>query len=191
MLKEIKAERDKVKAEMTDLKEERDYFKSQIEERDDKITELLKEVEKPAIDYEKQKKKALAALKADYEAEKEKVNKKQREILKLQDRIAELEGATKEGLENESLSENVYYFCMLANNFVGNVGGLVWLTERINDMSEKERELFLKAAHALEGFSLAFVQSLERSGHGENRRNGNDRRREIPVITDQEEYGQN
>ena len=31
VLKEIKAERDKIKAEITDLREERDYFKSQIE----------------------------------------------------------------------------------------------------------------------------------------------------------------
>ena len=93
-----------------------------------------------------------------------KYTKKCNEALKLQDQIAELQEVTQEGLETGNLSENVFYFCTLANNFVGNVGGLVWLTERINDMPSRERELFLKASKALRDFSEAFTQNLERTG---------------------------
>lgn len=93
-----------------------------------------------------------------------KYTKKCNEALKLQDQIAELQEVTQEGLEIGNLSENVFYFCTLANNFVGNVGGLVWLTERINDMPDRERELFLKASRALRDFSEAFTQNLERTG---------------------------
>lgn len=208
VLKEIKAERDKAKAEAdmqlaekdrriealeSDSREREDYISTREEYIHELESREPEKIEVPPADYKdlKKKVKEINALKQDYKNEQAKVNEKQKQILELQDRIAELEGATKEGLENESLSENVYYFCMLANNFVGNVGGLVWLTERIGDMPKKERELFLKAAHALEGFSLAFVQNLERSGYCESRSNGNDRRGEIPVITNQKEHGKN
>ena len=93
-----------------------------------------------------------------------KYTKKCNEALKLQDQIAELQEVTQEGLETGNLSENVFYFCTLANNFVGNVGGLVWLTDRIDDMPSRERELFLKASKALRDFSEAFTQNLERTG---------------------------
>ena len=83
--------------------------------------------------------------------------------MQLENELHELKMATKEGLDTSNLSENVFYFCMMCNNFVGNVGGLVWLTDRIADMPEKEKEMFLKAANSFKDWALVFSENLERS----------------------------
>lgn len=143
-------------------------IKDQVAERDRKIAELesrssttiVKEV--VPDDYEAQKRQA-RAFERDYRNEQKKVAEKQKEILQLKDEIEELKGATKEGLDTENLSQNVFYFCTLANNFIGNVGGLVWLTDRIADMPDRERDMFLKAAYSFRDWAQAFSQNLERS----------------------------
>ena len=118
-------------------------------------------------DYQEMKQKAIA-----YDAEVARLNNKINQVYeekrKLQDQIDDLKQVTQEGLETGNLSENVFYFCTLANNFVGNAGGLVWLTSRINDMSDRERSLFLKAAQALRDFSQVFTQNMERMEYGES-----------------------
>lgn len=132
----------------------------------DRISYLEKQktqtVEVVPDDYKEVKKKARIA-----EAEKKQLEdkltdsyKKQRE---LEDQIRELQEVTKEGIDHENLSENVYFFCTTANNFVGNVGGLVWLTEHIAEMPAKERDLFLKASAALQDFANVFNQNLGRA----------------------------
>jgi len=136
----------------------------------DRIATLEKQktqtVEVVPDDYKEVKSKAKA-----YDAESKQLNDKLTEAYKkqreLEEQIRNLKALTNEDLQNRSLSENVYYFCSMANNFVGNVGGLVWLTERIADMPKKQRELFLKAANALRDFSVVFAQNLERGLNGE------------------------
>ena len=179
VLKEIKAVRDKAKAEMQDLKEERDYLQAQLEEAEN--AEPIK-VEVVPADYEKAKKKAKQAdaYKRDYESEKSKVLKKQTEILRLQDEIAELKRASSEGIDTANISENVFYFCAICNNFISNVGGLVWLTERIADMPEREKDLFLKAARSFNDWSQVFKDNLERSlENGQTRTDTG-----VPLLTD-------
>lgn len=140
------------------------FYKDRIKELQSQEPKV-KTVEVVPDDYEALKKKAkeASAYKQDYKREQDKVTEKQREILALKDRIAELEGATQEGLEHANLSENIFYFCAICNNFISNVGGLVWLTERIADMPKKEKEMFLKAARSFTDWSLVFKDNLERS----------------------------
>ena len=124
-------------------------------------------VEVEPEDYQQMKSKARS-----YDSEVARLNNKINQVYeekrKLQDQIDDLKQVTQEGLETGNLSENVFYFCTLANNFVGNAGGLVWLTSRINDMSDRERALFLKAAQALRDFSQVFTQNMERMEYGES-----------------------
>ena len=124
-------------------------------------------VEVEPEDYQQMKSKARS-----YDSEvarlNNKINQVDEEKRKLQDQIDDLKQVTQEGLETGNLSENVFYFCTLANNFVGNAGGLVWLTSRINDMSDRERALFLKAAQALRDFSQGFTQNRERMKYDES-----------------------
>ena len=134
-------------------------------------------------DYREAKNKAKA-----YDAETRRLNKRLEDAYKernyLQDRVAELEGATKEGLDTSNLSENVFYFCTICNNFIGNVGGLVWLTDRIADMPEKQRDMFLKASNSFRDWSLAFTQNLERRVNEYEQTAEFDSR--VPVLTDKE-----
>jgi hypothetical protein len=125
------------------------------------------EVEVVPDDYEESKKDAkkfkeqAKTNKAAYDQLMTKYTKKCKEALELQDQVNELQHVTQEGLESESLSENIFYFCTVCNNFIGNVGGLVWLVDRINDMSAKEKEMFLKASRAFRDWALVFTQRLE------------------------------
>lgn len=127
----------------------------------------IREVEVVPDDYEESKREAKdlrAKAKLDRAAYNElmaRFNKKCNEALKLQDEVNDLKNVTMQGLETGNLSENVFYFCMLADNFVGNAGGLVWLTQRINDMPQREKELFLKSAQALNDFSQVFLQNMK------------------------------
>lgn len=124
-------------------------------------------VEVEPEDYQQMKSKARS-----YDSEVARLNNKINQVYeekrKLQDQINDLKQVTQEGLETGNLSENVFYFCTLTNNFVGNAGGLVWLTSRINDMSDREKALFLKAAQALRDFSQVFTQNMERMEYGES-----------------------
>lgn len=166
-------------------------LKRESAEKDRKIKELenreleVKTVVKEVVpgDYREAKSKAKA-----YDAETRRLNKRLEDAYKernyLQDRVAELEGATKEGLDTSNLSENVFYFCTICNNFIGNVGGLVWLTDRIADMPEKQRDMFLKASNSFRDWSLAFTQNLERRVNEYEQTAEFDSR--VPVLTDKE-----
>ena len=153
----------------------------ELESRDPEVKTVVREV--VPSDYREAKNKAKA-----YDAETRRLNKRLEDAYKernyLQDRVAELEGATKEGLDTSNLSENVFYFCTICNNFIGNVGGLVWLTDRIADMPEKQRDMFLKASNSFRDWSLAFTQNLERRVNEYEQTAEFDSR--VPVLTDKE-----
>lgn len=164
-----------------DLIAEKDRKIKELESREPEIKTVVKEV--VPGDYREAKSKAKA-----YDAETKRLNKRLEDAYKernyLQDRVAELEGATKEGLDTSNLSENVFYFCTICNNFIGNVGGLVWLTDRIADMPEKQRDMFLKASSSFRDWSLAFTQNLERRVNEYEQAAEFDSR--VPVLTDKE-----
>lgn len=169
------AEKDRrIKALERDGKEREDYISTrelyihELESREPEVKTVTKTVEKVPEDYEALKKKAskVNAIAKDLDTEKRKVDEKQKKILELQDRVAELEGATMQGLDHANLAENIAYFCTMCNNFIGNVGGLVWLTDRIADMPVREREMFLKAAVSFRDWASAFSDNLERSMNG-------------------------
>ena len=160
---------------------EKDRKIRELESRDPEVKTVVREV--VPDDYKEAKSKAKA-----YDAETRRLNKRLEDAYKernyLQDRVAELEGATKEGLDTSNLSENVFYFCTICNNFIGNVGGLVWLTDRIADMPEKQRDMFLKASNSFRDWSLAFTQNLERRVNEYEQTAEFDSR--VPVLTDKE-----
>lgn len=155
-------------------------LKLRLEEAEQKLIEAEENpevVEVTPKDYQEAKFKAKA-----FDRETQRLNQKleeaYRERNKLQERIEELEKATPEGLDTENLSQNVFYFCTMCNNFIGNVGGLVWLTDRVAEMPDKEKEMFLKAAASFRDWSLAFTDNLERRLN--NERNHNTGTAELP-----------
>ena len=161
-------------------------LKARLERTERELNEAIENpevVEVTPKDYQEAKFKARA-----YDRETERLNRKleeaYRERNELQDRVDELEKITAEGLDTENLSQNVFYFCTMCNNFIGNVGGLVWLTERIADMPDKEKEMFIKAANSFKDWALAFTQNLER-GMNSERFTDNNTGRTVPALADQ------
>lgn len=113
-------------------------------------------------------------LKRNASAYRQEIDRKDKEYVKvcnernaLQERVKELEGVTKMGLDSENVTDNVYYFCTVCNNFIGNVGGLVWLTDRIADMTEPERKLYTKAVYAFTDWASVIRDNFERSINGQ------------------------
>ena len=174
----------RIKALESDGKEREDYISTREEYIHELESRKPEKVEVAPADYKdlKKKVKEISALKQDYRNEQAKVNEKQKQILELQDRIAELENASMEGLDSSNLSENIFYFCAICNNFISNVGGLVWLTERIADMPTREREMFLKAAKSFNDWSVVFKENLERSLNNVEQPSSTDTR--IPLLND-------
>lgn len=169
-LAEAEAETQRTKLELSDERIKNIKTKKALEELKEKESEP-RIVERVPDDYEdlKAKAKKAEAYRQDYQNEQARYTEQQKKVLALQDEIEELKRATTEGLDRKSLSENVVYFCTVCNNFIGNVGGLVWLTDRIADMSEHERDIYLKAAYSFKDWALAFSQNLERIKDEEKR----------------------
>lgn len=172
-IKSLDESNESLKSQVSELQRKERDLKEQIMELESEEKTESQTVEFVVPDdYEELKERAASAAKAkkdadaykrDYQAEQERHEKSKKRILALEDEINELKHATKEGLDSNNLSENVFYFCSVCNNFIGNVGGLVWLTDRIADMPDKEREMFLKAARSFRDWSLVFTQNLERN----------------------------
>ena len=160
-----------------------DRLQAELEELKNRKPETVEVV---PDDYEAAKFEAEANRKkmelylAECERLERKYEKKCDEALKLQDELHELKSASMEGLENSNLSENIFYFCAICNNFISNVGGLVWLTERISDMPQKEKEMYLKAARAFNDWSTVFKSNLERSLDAAEKRTDAG----VPLLTD-------
>lgn len=167
-IKDLSDKNEDLKRKIVDLERSEYELKQQIDEMEDSQPEPeIREVEVVPDDYEESKiaakrfKEQAKTNKAAYDELLAKYTKKCKEALELQDQVNDLQHVTQEGLEFGNLSENVFYFCTVCNNFIGNVGGLVWLIDRINDMSAKEKEMFLKASRAFRDWALVFTQRLE------------------------------
>lgn len=139
-------------------------LKARLEQTEQELQEALENPEVVQVvpdDYEKLKNK-VKWQQTDLRNKDLEYAKVANERNALQERIKELESATQEGINNKNLCENVFYFCTVCNNFIGNVGGLVWLTDKINEMPDREREMFIKAANSFRDWASAFADNLDR-----------------------------
>ena len=156
-----------------------DRLQAEIEELKGKEPELPEDYEKVKFEAEANRRK-MTMYREECERLTDRYEQKCREALELRDRVSDLEHATQEGLESASLSENIFYFCAICNNFISNVGGLVWLTERIADMPQKEKVMYLKAARAFNDWAAVFRGNLERSLDGTEERTDTG----VPLLPD-------
>ena len=54
------------------------------------------------------------------------------------------------------------YFISKCGFFIQDVAGYVWLADKLNDLPQKEREQYVRAASAVRDWSVALLQSIER-----------------------------
>ena len=164
VLKEIKAEREKLKAEMQDLKEERDYLESKLEEEKNKEPEV-KTVIKEVVpdDYEELKKSQASSLK-DYRALESLREKDKEKIKELQRRIDDLESRKDIDELQKKLEEEAGYFAIRTYEYIQKNGGYVWITERMNQLPEKQRKEFVQTVYAIDAFAKQMVENI--GGYG-------------------------
>ena len=116
-------------------------------------------------DYQEMKQKARA-----YDAEvgrlNEKLNKAYNDNLKLSDKVTELQGQTAREQTNNDFVAGSIYFVAQCGSFIRDVGGYVWIADKLEDLPEKDREGYIKAAMAVRDWATVLLQNIERNEYG-------------------------
>ncbi len=155
-LRKAKSER-----EMELISEKRDLEK-RLEEANNRDPEKV-EVEPEDYKAVKVKAKQADAWKKDYQNEQLKVSEKNKEILSLKDKIEELKSQTAQATSSAKLIEGSIYFVAQCGSFVRDMGGYVWIADKIAELPENERVNFIKAIDAIKSWAEVLHQNIERN----------------------------
>lgn len=128
---------------------------------------MEKPVEIVPEDYREVKSKAKA-----YDAETKRLNSKleeaYRERNELEDKIRELQEQTAREQTNNDTVASAIYFIAQCGSFIRDVGGYVWLADKIAELPEREREGYIKAIMAVRDWSMVLIDNIERSKYGKS-----------------------
>lgn len=160
--KEVQAEIEKLKAENKRLKEDNVTLSKRSEPT---VIEKTVEVEVAPSDYKEVKNKAKA-----YDAETKRLNDKLEEAYQkrneLESKIKELEEQTAKEQAHGDMVASAIYFIAQCGSFIRDVGGYVWLADKIADLPTRESEGYIKAAMAVRDWANVLIQNIERSEYG-------------------------
>ena len=119
----------------------------------------------PPKDYSEVKAKAKA-----YDAETKRLNTKLEDAYKkrnaLEDEIRELKEQTARERTNSDAVAGAIYFIAQCGSFIRDVGGYVWLADKIADLPPRECEGYIKAAMAVRDWATVLLQNIERNDYG-------------------------
>lgn len=105
----------------------------------------------------KEIKSAIEAMKDDFDEMKETIAEKDLEISQLKDQIKVI---NKDGAEEKRLAESSLIFRTKVEKFIKDVGGYVWLSDRLNDMPDEERLIFIHSIQTLEDWVIAMKNNI-------------------------------
>lgn len=156
--KEIEAENNKLRSALSESEARR----IQAEQN---VKEVVKEIEIIPDDYVEYKKKAKLAssYENDYKREHEKVNEEKRRNLELQNKIDELKLQTAQATTSAKLIEGSIYFVAQCGSFVRDMGGYIWIADKIAELPDGERVNFIKAVKAIHDWAEILQQNIERN----------------------------
>ena len=158
--KEVQAEIEKLKAENKRLKEDNVTLARRSEP-----TVIEKTVEVAPSDYKEVKNKARA-----YDAETKRLNDKLEEVYQerneLEEEIRQLREQTAKEQSNGDMVAGAIYFIAQCGSFIRDVGGYVWLADKIADLPTRESEGYIKAAMAVRDWANVLIQNIERNEYG-------------------------
>lgn len=130
-----------------------------------RVIEKTVEVEVAPSDYKEVKNKAKA-----YDAETKRLNDKLEEAYQkrneLESKIKELEEQTAKEQAHGDMVASAIYFIAQCGSFIRDVGGYVWLADKIADLPARESEGYVKAAMAVRDWANVLIQNIERSEYG-------------------------
>lgn len=162
----------KIKAKLNDserkAKEESERYERKVQQLQQQLDErpvIKKEVEVIPDDYEELKKKAnlAKAYEKDYKNEQQKVVDAKNKNLELQNKIKELMDQTAQATSSAKLIEGSIYFVAQCGSFVRDMGGYVWIADKIAELPERERADFIKAISAIRDWAEILQQNIERN----------------------------
>lgn len=192
-MKELEAENERLKSENECLNNALDdidtdqtinALNEQILELDNQVTSLTQELsERPTVqikvipkDYADLKDKAAMsdkykkqsdAYQQDYRNEQAKVADKVSEILKLQDKLQEMEKKLNNvqfgdvgGKSADRAVDASVYFCAGVANFIRDFGGYVWIVDYINELPELERNNYKKAVESIYAWAQILLSNI-------------------------------
>lgn len=148
----------------TSVMREIKFYKDRIEELKNKKPEVVtKTVEVVPDDYEDLKKSKEASLK-DYQYLEKERQKDLTKIRELQQRIDDLETRKDINELQKKLEEEAGYFSIRTYDYIKKNGGFVWITERMEQLPEKQRKEFISTVYAIDAFAKQMVQNI--GGYG-------------------------
>lgn len=151
--------RSQVMKEIRALKEELRKAKEQKPE----IKEVIREV--VPSDYKEAKNKAKA-----YDAETKRLNQKLTEAYnkrnELEEEIRSLQEQTVREQANNDFIAGAIYFIAQCGSFIRDVGGYVWIADKLADLPERDRVGYIKAAMAVRDWAVVLLNNIERSEYG-------------------------
>jgi ParB family chromosome partitioning protein len=160
--KEVEAEIEKLREENKRLKDDNKILAKRSEPT---VIEKTVEVEVAPSDYKEVKNKAKA-----YDAETKRLNDKLEEAYQkrneLESKIKELEEQTAKEQAHGDMVASAIYFIAQCGSFIRDVGGYVWLADKIADLPTRESEGYIKAAMAVRDWANVLIQNIERDEYG-------------------------
>lgn len=117
----------------------------------DKIKELESNPQLPP-DYESTKRQ-LKNYKSDYQNLQSQFNTKVTELQDLRKQIDAMKATTPTEEYNQKLKDSVLLFCSKVATFIEQVGGYIWLTDKINEIPDLERKGYVDSVNAIKSWA--------------------------------------
>ncbi len=127
------------------------YTQKQMQKYIDEIRELKNNPPKPD-DYDSTKKE-LQDYKFDYKQLKTQFDEKLKELQDLRKQIETMNDNSPVTQYEKKLKDSTLLFCSKIATFIEQVGGYIWLTDKINEIPELEREGYIRAVHAIKSWA--------------------------------------
>lgn len=116
-------------------------------------------------DYKELKSKAKS-----YDAEIAKLNQKLNRVYEEKRQLADELEQTREQTAREQANNDfvagAIYFIAQCGSFIRDVGGYVWIADKLADLPERDREGYIKAAMAVRDWATVLLQNIERNEYG-------------------------
>lgn len=127
------------------------YTQKQMQKYIDEIRELKNNPPKPD-DYDSTKKQ-LNDYKFDYKQLKTQFDEKVKELQDLRKQIEAINDNSPYTQYEKKLKDSTLLFCSKVATFIEQVGGYIWLTDKINEIPELEREGYIKSVHTIKSWA--------------------------------------
>ena len=145
------------KQELERLKAENEKLRNRKPEVIEKVVEKRVEVEsefsKRRLESLEKENKKLISERQEFV---DKWRKSERERKALEDEMKKPENERAEKIKTSAL-----FFCAGVSNFIEKYGGYVWLADSLSEMEKSERDGYLKAVNALEGWIYQMKQNMK------------------------------